>query len=38
VRAASGLRLTDDLDGPPALLEQLDHVLRLPEPHPDWDF
>jgi hypothetical protein len=38
VRPATGLSLTDDLDGPRELLEQLDHVLRLPEPHPDWDF
>ena len=33
-----GLAFTDDLDGPRDLLEQLDHVLRLPAPHPDWDF
>jgi len=33
-----GLSFTDDLDGPRDLLEQLDHVLRLPAPHPDWDF
>jgi hypothetical protein len=33
-----GLRFTDDLDGPMDLLQQLDHVLRLPDPHPDWDF
>jgi hypothetical protein len=38
VRPATGLSLTDDLDGPPELLERLDGVLRLPEPHPDWDF
>ncbi len=38
VRPASGLALTDNLDGPPELLGQLDEVLRLPDPHPDWDF
>jgi len=38
VRPASGLAVTDDLAGPAALLEQLDHVLLLPEPKPDWDF
>ncbi|MHC4218253.1 MAG: GNAT family N-acetyltransferase [Planctomycetota bacterium] len=38
VRPATGLSLTDDLDGPRELLEQLDAALRLPDPHPDWDF
>jgi len=38
VRPASGLAITDDLSAPPALLDQLDRVLRLPEPKPDWDF
>jgi hypothetical protein len=38
VRPASGLAITDDLCAPPALLDQLDRVLRLPEPKPDWDF
>jgi hypothetical protein len=38
VRPAAGLAITDDLRGPPELLEALDGVLRLPEPHPDWDF
>ncbi len=38
VRPASGLGITDELDGPIELLEQLDEVLRLPAPHPDWDF
>ncbi len=38
VRPATGLALTDDLCGPPQLLEQLDLVLCLPEPKPDWDF
>jgi hypothetical protein len=35
---ATGLRLSDDLSGPPGLLEALDDALRLPTPHPDWDF
>jgi hypothetical protein len=38
VRPASGLAITDDLAGPPELLAQLDDVLRLPDPKPDWDF
>ncbi len=38
VRPASGLSITDDLAAPPELIEALDDVLRLPEPHPDWDF
>jgi len=38
VRPASSLQFTDDLDAPPDLLETLDSVLRLPPPHPDWDF
>jgi len=38
VRPATGLAITDDLDAPAELLEQLDEVLRLPSPHPDWDF
>jgi hypothetical protein len=38
VRPATGLAMTDDLDGPPELLEALDRVLRLPTPLPDWDF
>ncbi len=38
VRPATGLAITDDLDGPAELLAQLDEVLRLPAPHPDWDF
>lgn len=35
---ASGLVVTDALSGPDALLRELDAVLRLPEPHPDWEF
>jgi len=38
VRPATSLAMTDELSGPPGLLEQLDRVLRLPEPKPDWDF
>ena len=38
VRPASGLAVTDRLHAPPQLLERLDDVLRLPSPHPDWDF
>ena len=38
VRPAAGLAMTDDLSGPQELLEQLDNVLLLPEPKPDWDF
>ncbi len=38
VGPASGLAMTDDLAGPPDLLAQLDATLRLPQPHPDWDF
>ena len=38
VGPATGLAVTDDLDAPRELLEQLDWVLRLPDPQPDWDF
>jgi hypothetical protein len=38
VRPATGLAVTDELSGPPELLEALDWVLRLPDPKPDWDF
>jgi hypothetical protein len=38
VRPATGLAVTDDLAGPPELLDALDWALRLPEPRPDWDF
>jgi hypothetical protein len=37
VRPASGLAYTDELVGPAELLEQLDAVLRLPEPRFGWD-
>jgi hypothetical protein len=35
---ATGLSITDELEGPPGLLDRLDRVLRLPAPHTDWDF
>ncbi len=38
VRPASGLAVTDALSAPEGLLRDLDAVLRLPEPRPDWDF
>ncbi len=38
VRPATGLAVTDELSGPPELLEELDWALRLPDPKPDWDF
>ena len=38
VRPATWLAVTDDLLGPPELLAQLDAVLRLPAPMPDWSF
>ncbi len=38
VKPASGLAVTDDLGAPTELLLELDRVLRLPTPKPDWDF
>jgi hypothetical protein len=38
VRPATGLALTDNLAGPPELLEQLDRAFCLPAPHLDWEF
>ena len=38
VRLATGLAVTDALDGPEELLQQLDRVLCLPGPKLDWDF
>lgn len=35
VRPATGLTVTDDLRGPPELLEALDRALALPPPHPE---
>ena len=38
VRPATGLALTDDLDGPADLLRRLDESLRLPTPQAGWSF
>ncbi len=38
VRSASSLAISDDLAGPPALLEALDDCVCLPTPHLAWDF
>jgi len=38
VGPATGLAITDDLAAPADLLAQLDGVLRLPAPQPDWEF
>ncbi len=38
VLPASGLAISDELAGPPPLLETLDQLLRLPRPSFDWDF
>ncbi|NQV15622.1 GNAT family N-acetyltransferase [bacterium] len=38
VRPASGLSATENFVGPTDLLEELDEVLCLPDPHPDWDY
>jgi predicted acetyltransferase len=35
---ATSLAVTDKLRGPQELLDDLDHILRIPKPHPDWDF
>jgi hypothetical protein len=35
---ATGLATTDDLSGPPELLEALEAAFRLPLPRPDWPF
>lgn len=37
-RPATGLAVTDRLDGPSDLLAALDEALLLPDPKPDWDF
>lgn len=37
VRPATGLSVTDKLSGPKDLLEKLDKIICLPDPHPDWD-
>ena len=38
VRPATGLAVTDDRDGPPELLADLDKTLCLPQPRLGWDF
>lgn len=38
VLPATGLAMTDELSGPQELLKELDRVLRLPAPRPDWNF
>jgi len=38
VRPATGLSITSNLRGPAALIKDLDEVLCLPDPHPDWDY
>ncbi len=38
VQSVRGLTFTDELSGPPELLEALDTVLSLPRPLPYWDF
>jgi len=38
VRSPTALSWTDDLAGPPDLLDRLDRSLRLPAPTCDWDF
>lgn len=38
VRPATGLAISDDLQGPQELLEALNDVIRVPAPWPDWDF
>lgn len=37
-RPATGLAVSDRLNGPPELLQALDQILRLPEPKWGWDF
>jgi len=38
VRPATTLSWTDELSGPPELLDRLDRAFRLPPPSPDWEF
>ncbi len=38
VRSATELSWSDDLEAPPELLHTLDAAVRLPSPHPDWQF
>jgi len=37
VRPATSLAMTDSLEAPADLLEQLDEVVCLPTPKPDWN-
>jgi len=38
VDTATAIAFSDDLTAPPELLVELDRSLRLPSPHPDWEF
>ncbi len=38
IGSATGLSVTDNLSGQVSLLEDLDEILCLPAPHPDWDY
>ena len=38
VKPASGLLATGTMHGPKKLIHDLDEVLCLPNPHPDWDY
>ncbi len=38
VLPASSLAMTDEFCADPKLIKELDTVMRLPRPHPDWDF
>jgi len=38
VQPATGLAVTDNLAGPPELLQALDEIVRLPRPSLGWDF
>ncbi|MCD4777137.1 MAG: GNAT family N-acetyltransferase [Candidatus Aegiribacteria sp.] len=37
-RPATGLCVTDDLEGPEKLIRKLDRILRLPSPRIDWEY
>jgi hypothetical protein len=38
VLPATGVAVTDDLDGPAELLDRLNRALLMPVPKPDWEF
>ncbi len=38
VRTPTGISVTDDLEAPKELLNELDDLLSLPDPHTDWGF